>query len=89
MGVFNLHINPALYMDVTFEFLQAKDVMTGLLKALVFGVCIAMIGCYKGLTTKGGAEGVGRATTQSVVISFILIIVFDCILTGIFYFSRV
>lgn len=89
VGLFNLHINPALYIDVTFRFLKPKDVMTGLIKSLVFAVVIAMIGCYKGLNTEGGAEGVGRSTTQSVVISFILIIVFDCILTGIFYFSNV
>jgi phospholipid/cholesterol/gamma-HCH transport system permease protein len=63
--------------------------MTGLLKSLVFGIIIAIIGCYKGLNTKGGAEGVGKSTTQSVVLSFILIILFDCILTGIFYFSGV
>lgn len=89
VGVFNLHLNPALYIDVTFRFLTAKDVMTGLVKSFVFAIIIAMIGCYKGLNTKGGAEGVGKSTTQSVVISFILIILFDCILTGIFYFSNV
>jgi phospholipid/cholesterol/gamma-HCH transport system permease protein len=89
VGVFNLQLNPALYIDVNFKFLQSKDVMTGLLKSLVFGIIIAIIGCYKGLNTKGGAEGVGKSTTQSVVLSFILIILFDCILTGIFYFSGV
>ena len=89
VGVFNLHLNPARYMDVTFQFLQAKDVMTGLLKSVVFGIIISIIGCYKGLNTRGGAEGVGKSTTESVVLSFILIIVFDCILTGIFYFSGV
>ncbi|MBL7069439.1 MAG: ABC transporter permease [Candidatus Omnitrophica bacterium] len=89
VGVFSLHISPALYIDVTFRFLTAKDVTTGLVKAFVFAVTIAMIACYKGLNTKGGAEGVGKSTTQSVVISFILIILFDCILTGIFYFTKV
>jgi len=89
VGVFNLRLNPALYIDVTFKFLQTKDVASGLIKSVIFGIIIAIIGCYKGLTTKGGAEGVGKSTTQSVVISFILIIIFDCILTGIFYFSGV
>ena len=48
-----------------------------------------MIACHVGLATRGGAEGVGKSTTQSVVLSFILIILFDCILTGIFFFSNV
>ncbi len=89
VGVFNLHLNPDRYIDVAFQFLKTKDVMTGVLKSFVFGIVISIIGCYKGLNTKGGAEGVGKSTTQSVVLSFILIIVFDCILTGIFYFSGV
>ena len=65
-----------------------KDVWTGLIKSVTFAITIAMIGCYMGLNTKGGAEGVGKSTTVSVVTSFILIILFDCILTGIFYFSN-
>jgi phospholipid/cholesterol/gamma-HCH transport system permease protein len=89
VGVFNLHLDPNLYIDVTFRFLKAKDIMTGLVKSLVFAIIISMIGCYKGLNTTGGAEGVGKSTTQSVVLSFILIILFDCILTGIFFFSNV
>jgi len=47
-----------------------------------------MVGCYQGLNTKGGAEGVGKYTTVSVVASFILVIVADCIMTAIFYFSK-
>jgi phospholipid/cholesterol/gamma-HCH transport system permease protein len=49
---------------------------------------ISMIGCHMGLKTRGGAEGVGKATTLSVVTSFILIILFDCLLTGLFYFTQ-
>ncbi|MFA5094260.1 MAG: ABC transporter permease [Candidatus Omnitrophota bacterium] len=89
VGVYNLKINPGLYIKTNFEFLVMKDVMTGLLKSVVFGMIIALIGCYEGLNTKGGAEGVGRSTTMSVVISFILIILADAVLTGIFYFSNV
>ncbi len=89
VGVYNLKISPGLYIKTNFEFLVMKDVMTGLLKSVVFAMVIAMIGCYQGLNTKGGAEGVGRATTLSVVVSFILIILTDAILTGIFYFSNV
>ena len=49
---------------------------------------ITMIACHQGLSTEGGAEGVGRATTRSVVLSFILIIVADAILTALFYFAK-
>lgn len=89
VGVYNLGVSPGLYIDTTFQFLEMKDVMTGLFKSFVFAMIIAMISCYQGLNTSGGAEGVGRSTTLSVVTSFILIILADCVLTGIFYFSSV
>lgn len=88
VGVYNLKLNPYRYIDFSFNFMVWKDVWTGLVKSLVFGVIISIIGCYMGLNTRGGAEGVGKATTISVVTSFILIILFDCVLTGIFYFSN-
>jgi phospholipid/cholesterol/gamma-HCH transport system permease protein len=89
VGTGNLNINPDLYMQTTFKYLEIKDISTGLIKSFVFAAIIALIGCYEGLNTKGGAEGVGKATTRSVVISFILIILADCVLTAIFYFSKV
>jgi phospholipid/cholesterol/gamma-HCH transport system permease protein len=89
VGTGSLHINADLYMQTTFKYLELKDIYTGLVKSFVFAVIIALIGCYEGLNTNGGAEGVGRATTRSVVISFILIILADCIITSIFYFSKV
>jgi phospholipid/cholesterol/gamma-HCH transport system permease protein len=89
IGVFNLNINPGLYMDTTFRFLTAKDVMTGIAKSFVFGAIIALIGCYQGLNTRGGAEGVGKSTTTSIVTSFILIILADCVLTAVFFFSEI
>lgn len=89
IGFFSLKISPGLYMDMTVRFLQLKDVYTGLFKSLVFAIIITIVGCYEGLNARGGAEGVGRATTLSVVNSFILIILADCILTGIFYFSDI
>jgi len=89
VGVFNLQLNPYRYLSFSFEFMTAKDVWTGLAKSVVFSAIISIIACYVGLGTRGGAEGVGKATTLSVVISFILIVVFDCILTGLFYFSNV
>ncbi|MDD2689087.1 MAG: ABC transporter permease [Candidatus Omnitrophica bacterium] len=89
VGTGSLHINPDLYMQTTFKYLELKDIYTGLIKSFAFGMIIALIGCYEGLNTRGGAEGVGKATTRSVVISFILIILVDCIITAIFYFSKI
>jgi phospholipid/cholesterol/gamma-HCH transport system permease protein len=89
VGTNSLNINPDLYMQTTFKYLQIKDIYTGLIKSFVFAMIIALISCYEGLNTKGGAEGVGRATTRSVVFSFILIILADCIVTAFFYFSKV
>lgn len=88
VGVFNLHLNPYRYITFSFQFMLWKDFWTGIIKSACFGVIIAMIGCYMGLRTKGGAEGVGKSTTTSVVTSFILIIFFDVVLTGIFYFAN-
>jgi len=88
VGVFNLRLNPYRYITFSFQFMMWKDVWTGLIKSVVFAITISMIGCYMGLKTKGGAEGVGRSTTLSVVTSFILIILFDSILTGLFYFMN-
>lgn len=88
VGVFNLHLDPYRYLTFSFQFMAWKDVWTGLIKSVTFGIIISTIGCYMGLNTKGGAEGVGKATTLSVVTSFILIILFDCILTGLFYFAQ-
>ena len=88
IGVFNLGLGAGLYIDTTIEFLTMKDIMTGLFKAGVFSVIITMIACHRGLETEGGAEGVGRSTTLSVVMSFILIIVADAVLTAIFYFVK-
>lgn len=88
MGVFNLKINSALYIQTALKFLTLKDIYTGLSKSFVFAMIISLVGCYQGLRTKGGAVGVGQATTLSVVVSFILVIVADCVLTGIYYFSN-
>jgi len=68
------------------ESLTVKDVMTGLIKTICFGAIIALVGCQQGLNVKAGAEGVGKATTMSVVLSFIFIIIADCLFTTMFYF---
>ncbi len=84
--VFRLGINSSIYLRVTSEALYFKDVFNGLFKTIFFGMIIAIISCYEGFNVKGGAEGVGQATTRSVVFSFIMIIMADCIFTALFYF---
>ncbi len=86
LGVWKLGIGSSLYIRMTWNALQYKDVFTGLLKALAFGAIISSVACYEGFETSGGAEGVGKATTLSVVSSFILIIAVDCLITAVFYF---
>lgn len=88
IGVYNLNLSSGLYIDTTLQFLEIKDILTGLLKSAVFAMIITMTACHQGLSTEGGAEGVGRSTTRSVVISFILIIVADALLTALFYFVK-
>jgi phospholipid/cholesterol/gamma-HCH transport system permease protein len=61
------------------------DIYGGILKALIFGLMISSVSCYKGFTTEGGAEGVGRATTGAVVISSMLILISDYFLTAILF----
>ena len=81
-----LGITSRMYMQVTFSSLLYKDLFTGLFKAWIFGMIIALISCYEGFNVEGGAEGVGKATTRSVVFTFIMIIAADCFFTALFYF---
>jgi phospholipid/cholesterol/gamma-HCH transport system permease protein len=71
-------------MDSTFGVFP-KDIYTGLFKSLVFGITLSTIGCAQGLRAKGGALGVGRATRNTVVISFVMIIILSYFITWIFY----
>ena len=87
IGVYSLKINAGLYIQTALKYLTLKDIYTGLSKPFVFAVIITMVGAYQGFKTRGGAVGVGKATTISVVVSFILIILADCVVTGIYYFS--
>ena len=84
--VFKLHISHEMFWKMTFRALTMKDILTGLTKTIFFGMIIAIVGCHQGLNVKGGADGVGKATTTAVVRSFILIIIMDCCITFIFYF---
>jgi len=70
-----------LFLTVTFRQMEVSDVMSGLIKSAFFGMIVAIIGCYQGLTTTGGAEGVGKSTTRAVVLSLMLILVSDFFLT--------
>lgn len=73
------------FMDRTFEFLDPEDFWSGILKAAVFGMIITTVGCYKGLMTRGGAEGVGRSTTSAVVTASLGILVADFFLTKVLF----
>ena len=86
IGVYKLDISHALYMKFTWKALKYKDIYTGLIKSTFFAVIICIIACFEGMKAEGGAEGVGKATTSSVVTSFILIIASDCFFTALFYF---
>ena len=86
VGVYKLGIGSNQYLNMTWDPLRIKDVLTGLLKSGVFAAIISTVACHEGFETSGGAEGVGRSTTLAVVISFILIITADCFFTALFYF---
>jgi phospholipid/cholesterol/gamma-HCH transport system permease protein len=85
VGVKVLGVNASLYMDYTIRMLGMDDMLNGTIKALTFGLILALVGCYKGFFTSGGALGVGRATTASVVVSCVLILLFDYILTAVMF----
>ena len=86
IGVVHLGIGAQTYFDRSVQALVMDDVVTGLVKAAVFGLIIGNVGVFEGYHVRGGAEGVGRATTQSVVSAIFLIIVADAVFTAIFYF---
>jgi phospholipid/cholesterol/gamma-HCH transport system permease protein len=77
VGVYKFGFNPGAYLARTEQYLETSDVVSGLVKAAVFGFIVALMGCYYGYHSRGGAEGVGQATTYAVVSASILILVFD------------
>ncbi len=85
VAVYKLGFNPANYLQNTWNFLTFEDVTSGLVKAAVFGFIVTLMGCYHGYHSRGGAAGVGTATTNAVVSACILILSFDYILTEIFF----
>jgi len=87
VSVYKLGFNPGSYLKNTVDFVQFLDVFSGLVKAAVFGFIVALMGCYHGFHSRGGAQGVGKATTNAVVSASILILISNYIVTELF-FSR-
>lgn len=85
ISVLLLGSNPTIYLRRTYDYLDLEDIYFGLLKACIFGMIIATIGCYQGINTRGGAEGVGKATTNAVVISSLLILVANYFVTALLF----
>ena len=85
VGTKSLGFNGAAYIKNTVDFLEIGDVTSGLIKAAVFGFIIALMGCYHGFNSKGGAQGVGRATTNAVVSASILILAANYAMTSLLF----
>jgi phospholipid/cholesterol/gamma-HCH transport system permease protein len=85
VGVYKLGFNPQAYLIGTRQHLETTDVVSGLVKAAVFGFIVALMGCYHGYFSRGGAQGVGQATTHAVVSASILILVVDYLITAAFF----
>jgi phospholipid/cholesterol/gamma-HCH transport system permease protein len=84
MGYFVLNLAPSQFWNNAWQSLDYSDVAQGLIKPFIFAFAIALVGCYYGLNTTGGTQGVGRATTQAVVVSSVLIFVLTFFITRIF-----
>ncbi|MBI5599727.1 MAG: ABC transporter permease [Deltaproteobacteria bacterium] len=85
VGVKLLGINPGVYIGRTVDYVNIDDIMYGLTKSFFFGIIIALVASFEGFHTKGGAEGVGRAATNAVVMGCVLILVTDYILTSLMF----
>lgn len=85
VSVILMGANPVSYMESTFQYMEMNDLVSGLVKAAFFGLLIGVIGCQKGFYTRGGAAGVGRSTTQAVVLASIAILISDFFLTKLMF----
>ena len=83
--MFGLQISYAAYIEETLNALFLSDVLSGIIKSFVFAMIIGQVGSYMGFSVRGGAEGVGRNTTMSVVVSIFMIVVADSVFTWLFY----
>ncbi len=86
ISVTTLHLDPVFYVQNSVAAVEQKDLFSGLLKALIFGGVVGTVGCFFGIQVEGGAEGVGKATTQSVVTCLTCMLAMDALLTTIIYF---
>ncbi|CUH68419.1 putative phospholipid ABC transporter permease protein MlaE [Thalassovita gelatinovora] len=85
VGISRLDFNSAAYLKNTMDFLEVFDVVSGLIKGAAFGFIVALIGCYYGMNSGRGAQGVGRATKSAVVAASVLIFAANYILTELFF----
>jgi phospholipid/cholesterol/gamma-HCH transport system permease protein len=85
VGVHILDINKGAFVKNITSLVVLGDIYNGLVKAACFGLILSLVGCYKGFNTRGGAEGVGRATTEAVVLASISILISDYFLTAIMF----
>jgi len=85
VAVTALGTSSSIYVNRTLQYLEFADITVGLFKSAVFGMIIALVGCYMGFFTSGGAEGVGKATTRAVVVASILILISNYFLTAFFF----
>ncbi len=85
ISVYTLGFSPDLYLQNTFQYLEIDDITSGLIKSGVFGFIISIIGCYNGFYSNKGAQGVGNATTNAVVVASILILLSNYLLTKVFF----
>ena len=86
-GVTNAGFTWATYLHATIDAITLRDVVTGLIKSVMFGLVITAVGCHEGFSTGLGSEEVGRSTTSAVVKSIFLVIAVDLVFTSIFYFT--
>ena len=84
IAVVKLHLGSRLYWNSAWQALEWNDVAQGLIKPLVFAVVVSLIGCFYGLRTTGGTQGVGRSTTQAMVAATIMIFIIDAMITEMF-----
>lgn len=85
VGTGRLELNAGAYLKNTADYLELWDVTSGLIKGAVFGFLIALVGCYFGMNSGRGAQGVGRATKQAVVTASVLILAANYLLTELFF----
>jgi len=85
IGVYQLGLTPGFYINDVLTDLTLEDIFSGIGKSFFFAFWITIVGCYNGLTARGGADGVGRATTNTVVVAAILVLVTDFFLTKLFH----